>query len=144
VAVKDGKIVAGTSTGGLSGKWPGRIGDSPVFGAGTYADDRACGVSCTGTGELFLRHCVAHDITARMRYSKIDVESAAKATMAELPDEDGGVGGIIALDAKGQAVFVMSPKCAGMYRGYVTADGEIFVAIFKDDTWTKLVIPKTR
>jgi L-asparaginase / beta-aspartyl-peptidase len=138
VAVHQGKIVAGTSTGGLSNKWPGRIGDSPIFGAGTYADDRACGVSCTGTGELFLRHCVAHDVTARMVYAKLGVAAAARAAIDELPDEEGGVGGLIALDATGTPAFVTSAKCDGMYRGYVTADGTVYVAIFKADAWKKM------
>ncbi len=137
VALVNGSLVAGTSTGGVSNKLPGRVGDSPVIGAGTYADDRACGVSCTGTGELFIRHAVAHDVAARMRYKSLGVVQAAKETIAELPDEDGGVGGLIALDTKGVPAFITSPKCDGMYRGYVTEKGDVFVAIFMKDEWKK-------
>ncbi|MGL4551577.1 MAG: isoaspartyl peptidase/L-asparaginase family protein, partial [Gemmataceae bacterium] len=88
----DGRIAAGTSTGGLTDKLPGRVGDSPVLGAGTYADDRACGVSGTGTGEVFLRHVVAYDVVARMLYRKDAVGDAARATIDALPDEEDGVG----------------------------------------------------
>jgi beta-aspartyl-peptidase (threonine type) len=126
----DGHLAAGTSTGGLTNKLPGRIGDSPVIGAGTYADDRACGVSCTGTGEVFMRHAVAHDVVARMLYAKNSVADAARATIDALPDEEGGVGGLIALDREGRHTFALSKKSAGMYRGFVTADGQILVAIY--------------
>jgi beta-aspartyl-peptidase (threonine type) len=128
-----GMLAAGTSTGGLSNKFVGRIGDSPVIGAGTYADDRACGVSCTGTGELFIRHAVAHDVVARMLYKKIGVAEAARETINDLPDEDGGVGGFIALDKAGKHAFAMSPRSDGMYRGYVTAAGDIYVGIFANE-----------
>ncbi len=126
-------ITAGTSTGGLTGKLPGRIGDSPVIGAGTYADDRACGVSCTGTGELFIRHAVAHDIAARMLYAKSSVTEAVAATIGSLPDEAGGVGGLIALDRNGVPAFGMSKNTDGIYRGYVTEDGQVYVALFAGD-----------
>jgi L-asparaginase / beta-aspartyl-peptidase len=133
VARKDGTLVSGTSTGGLTAKMRGRVGDSPLIGAGTYADDRACGVSCTGTGEVFIRHAVAHDVVARMLYRKDTLDTAVKSTLDELPDEDGGVGGLIALDVKGRHAFGMSPKCDGMYRGYLTEKGEVFVAIYRGD-----------
>lgn len=142
VAVKDGRIVAGTSTGGLSGKWPGRIGDSPIFGAGNYADDRACGVSGTGTGELFLRHVVAHDVIARMIYKKVGVKQAAKEAIDQLPDEPGGVGGLIALDADGRFAFAMSGQSDGMNRGLVTAEGDIYVALYANDPWKKMIVSK--
>lgn len=132
---KSGTLTAGTSTGGTSGKLPGRVGDAPLIGAGTYADDRACGVSCTGTGELFIRHVVAHDVVARMLYGKQDVTPAAQAAIDQLPDEDGGVGGLIALDVKGRAAFAMSARSIGMYRGYVTATGEVFTAMYLRDRW---------
>lgn len=138
VAVVNGSIVAGTSTGGTARKWTGRVGDTPVLGAGTYADDRACGVSCTGIGELFLRHVTAHDVTARMIYKKIGVEQAAKEAIDEMPDDDRGVGGLIALDAKGVPAFAMSAKSDGMYRGYVTARGDVYVAIAVKDEWKKM------
>jgi beta-aspartyl-peptidase (threonine type) len=125
-------LAAGTSSGGLTRKAPGRIGGSPVIGAGTYADDRACGVSCTGTGEVFIRHAVAHDVVARMLYGERSVADAARETIDALPDEEGGVGGLIALDRNGRHTFAMSPKSVGMYRGFVTQQGEVYVAIFAD------------
>jgi L-asparaginase / beta-aspartyl-peptidase len=127
------KLAAGTSTGGLTSKLPGRVGDSPILGAGTYADDRACGVSGTGTGEVFLRHAVAHDVVARMLYGGKPVGDAVRETIAELPDEDGGVGGLIALDVAGRHAFGMSAKSDGMFRGYVTEDGQIYVAIYASE-----------
>jgi beta-aspartyl-peptidase (threonine type) len=133
VAVSDdGRIAAGTSTGGLAGKLTGRVGDTPIIGGGTYADDRACGVSCTGTGELFIRHAVAHDVVARMLYAKTPIADAAKEAIKQLPEELEGVGGLIALDAKGQHAFAMS-KNSHMYRGYVTKQGKIYVQIFACD-----------
>jgi beta-aspartyl-peptidase (threonine type) len=125
-----GHLAAGTSTGGLTDKLPGRVGDSPVLGAGTYADDRACGVSCTGTGEVFLRHAVAHDVVARVLYKGLPVRKAVDETIGELPDEKGGVGGLIALGHDGQHAFGMSAESVGMYRGYVTADGDVYVAVY--------------
>ena len=128
-----GMLAVGTSTGGLTNKLPGRVGDTPIIGAGTYADDRACGVSCTGTGEVFIRHSVAHDVVARMLYGKLRVDEAARQTVEELPDEEGGVGGLIALDKEGRHAFAMSARSVGMYRGYVTREGEIYVAIYKEE-----------
>ena len=133
-------LAAGTSTGGLTNKLPGRLGDSPIIGAGTYADDRACGVSCTGTGEVFIRHAVAHDIVAKMLYGKSDVVNAVTRTLNDLPDEDGGVGGVIALDPKGRHAFGMSPKCDGMYRGYATEDGKFYVAVLAQDAVRQITI----
>lgn len=128
-----GMLVVGTSTGGLTDKLPGRVGDTPVIGAGTYADDRACGVSCTGTGEVFIRHSVAHDVVARMLYGKLRVDEAARQTVEELPDEEGGVGGLIALDKEGRHAFAMSPRSVGMYRGYATREGGIYIAVYKEE-----------
>jgi beta-aspartyl-peptidase (threonine type) len=121
-----GRIAAGTSTGGTTNKMPGRIGDSPIIGAGTYADDRACGVSCTGVGELFIRHAVAHDVVARMVYARKGIDVAAKESIDALPDDSGG---LIALDGQGRHAFAITAKTAGMLRGHVTEDGEIYVAI---------------
>src|SRR5262249_14203052 len=120
VALCKGTLAAGTSTGGLTNQMRGRVGDSPIIGAGTYADDRACGVSCTGTGEVFIRHAVAHDVIARMLYKGVAVEKAVKEAVDELPDEADGVGGLIALGKDGTPAFGMSAKSLGMYRGYVT------------------------
>jgi beta-aspartyl-peptidase (threonine type) len=133
VALWKGTLAAGTSTGGLTDKLRGRVGDSPLIGAGTYADDRACGVSCTGTGEVFIRHTVAHDVVARMLYGRRSVADAVRETIEELPDEKDGVGGLIALDVKGTHEFGMSKQSVGMYRGYVTRKGDIFIAIFRDE-----------
>ena len=144
VALSDGHIAVGTSTGGLTGKLPGRVGDTPLIGAGTYADDRACGVSCTGTGEVFIRHAVAHDVVARMIYKKNDVKTAAKEAIDDLPDEVDGVGGLIALDANGQHAFSMSINSLGMYRGYVTETGEIYVAIRSQDLFKRISWPEKR
>ncbi|GAB5403811.1 MAG: hypothetical protein Aurels2KO_20420 [Aureliella sp.] len=94
----DGNLAAATSTGGLMGKRWGRVGDSPIIGAGNYADNRCCGVSGTGVGEEFIRLSVARDIAARMQYGGQDLKSAAAATIAELPDDAGGV---IAIDNQG-------------------------------------------
>src|SRR5262249_57720921 len=130
VARKGGTLAAGTSTGGLTNKLPGRVGDSPLIGAGTYADDRACGVSCTGTGEVFIRHAVAYDVIARMLYKKQPVARAVRDTVAELPDEADGVGGLIALDNAGGCAFGMSARSVGLYRGYVAEDGALYGAPF--------------
>jgi cyanophycinase len=142
VALWKNTLAAGTSTGGLTNKMPGRVGDSPLIGAGTYADDRACGVSCTGTGEVFIRHAVAHDVVARMRYAGKSVADAVWDAINELPDEKGGVGGLIALDREGRHAFGMSKQSDGMYRGYVTERGDIYVAIFNEEA--KLVKPAER
>lgn len=133
VALKGGTLAAGTSTGGLTNKLPGRVGDTPLIGSGTYADDRACAVSCTGTGEVFIRHAVAYDVAARRLYStpRPSLAEAARASVAALPDEEGGVGSLIALDAEGNHTVAMSEQLPGTYRGYVTADGEVFVGTLK-------------
>jgi beta-aspartyl-peptidase (threonine type) len=133
-----GNLTAGTSTGGVNDKWTGRVGDAPILGAGTYADNRACGVSCSGTGEVFIRHAVAHDVIARMVYQKAGVAEAARAAMDQLPDEPGGVGGLIALDHDGRMTFAVSAKTNGIYRGYVTEAGDIYVATYAKDEY-KLV-----
>ena len=133
-----GNLTAGTSTGGINDKWTGRVGDAPILGAGTYADNRACGVSCSGTGELFMRHAVAHDVIARMVYQKANVADAARAAIDQLPDEPGGVGGLIALDHDGRMTFAVSAKTNGIYRGYVTEAGDIYVATLAKDEY-KLV-----
>ena len=136
-------LAAGTSTGGLTGKLPGRVGDSPIIGGGTYADDRACGVSCTGTGEVFIRHVVAHDVIARMLYGGNAIADAVQATIAGLPDEAEGIGGLIALDREGRHAFGMSQKSAGMYRGYATEDGQFFVAIYANDPAKRIELDTT-
>jgi len=124
-----GHLAAGTSTGGMTYKMSGRLGDSPIIGAGTYADDRACGVSCTGHGEEFIRHAVAFDIASRMRHLKLGVKESADAVFAELPKEEKGVGGLIALDREGRVAMPFNTN--GMFRGTITADGVVSVMVFE-------------
>jgi beta-aspartyl-peptidase (threonine type) len=130
VVLWKGHLAAGTSTGGLTNKPAGRVGDSPIIGAGTYAEDGVCAVSGTGHGEVFIRYAVAHDIAARIKYLKVPIGQAAEEVLHGLPEERGGVGGLIAIDAHGN--LSMPFNTAGMFRGYVTADGKIHVAIFED------------
>lgn len=113
-----GNLAAGTSTGGLMGKRWGRVGDSPIIGAGNYADNRWCAVSGTGVGEEFIRLSVARDIAARMQYGGQDLESAAKATVGELPDDSGGV---IAIDKDGNITAPFNTP--GMSRGMANSSG---------------------
>ena len=124
-----GNLGAGTSTGGMTNKRFGRVGDSPIVGAGTYADNETCAVSCTGDGEYFIRSVVAHDISAMMRYGGKAVERAA-ADAIEKVGKIGGTGGLIAIDRRGN--FAMPFNTAGMYRGWVGADGRPHVLIYKD------------
>jgi beta-aspartyl-peptidase (threonine type) len=124
-----GNLAAGTSTGGMTYKRAGRVGDSPIIGAGTYADNETCAVSCTGHGEMFIRHVVAYDIAARMKYQKLAMMEAVDATFGQLPKEEGGVGGLIVLDRQGN--FVLRYNTNGMPRGFVTADGKTTVAIYE-------------
>ena len=124
-----GHVAAGTSTGGLTGKRWGRIGDSPIVGAGTYADDRACAVSATGAGEYFIRAGVAHEICARMRLGGEGPQAAADAVMAEVRAL-GGTGGVILVSPAGEAVY--SFNTPGMYRGQASPAGRS-VAIYGDE-----------
>lgn len=124
-----GNLAAGTSTGGMTYKRAGRVGDTPIIGAGTYADNDTAAISCTGHGEIFIRHVVAHDVAARMKYKKLSLKAAVVEVFQELPKEDGGVGGLIALDPHGN--FVMPFNTNGMPRGYLTADGKTVVAIYE-------------
>lgn len=124
-----GHLAAATSTGGLTGKRWGRIGDSPVIGAGTYADDRACAVSATGAGEFFLRTGAAKAIAERVRLLGEDVQAAADAVIAEV-GALGGDGGVIVAGADGRTAFALNT--AGMYRGRSDSDGLHEVAIFAD------------
>lgn len=110
-----GNLAAATSTGGLTNKKYGRIGDSPVVGAGTYADNNSCAVSCTGTGEYFIRGTIARDIAARMEFQGLNLEKAAKLTLKKLTKMKGD-GGFIAVDSKGNPVMLFNTE--GMYRGY--------------------------
>lgn len=125
---KEGNIAAGTSTGGMTNKKFGRIGDSPIIGAGTYAYNKTCGVSCTGHGEYFIRVSAAHDVSALMEYKKLSVQQAAEEVIKNLK-EMGGDGGLIAMDKNGN--IAMPFNTSGMYRGYMKSDGKKEVLIFK-------------
>ena len=126
---REGHVAAATSTGGLTGKRWGRIGDTPVIGAGTYADDRAGAVSATGSGEYFVRLGVAHEICARMRFAGEDAKQAADHVIGELTAL-GGTGGVIVVSPAGDADW--SFNSVGMYRGKASAAGKV-VAIFGDE-----------
>ncbi|HEY0322998.1 MAG TPA: isoaspartyl peptidase/L-asparaginase [Pyrinomonadaceae bacterium] len=124
-----GNLSAGTSTGGISNKKFGRVGDSPIIGAGTYANNRTCAVSCTGDGEYFIRSVVAYDISAMVEYRGLSLKEATQ-TVLDKVDKIGGKGGLIAIDRNGQ--ISMPFTTAGMYRGSIGADGKPFVAIYRD------------
>ena len=126
---KSGNIVAGTSTGGMTNKRWNRLGDSPIIGAGTFADNATCGVSCTGHGEFFIRWAVAYDVAARMAYKGLDLESAAREVVNEELVKAGGEGGLIALDRYGNVSMPFNSE--GMYRGYAKP-GERVVAIYQE------------
>ncbi len=126
---KAGNIVAGTSTGGMTNKRYNRVGDSPIIGAGTYADNATCGISSTGHGEYFIRYAVAYDIAARMEYKGISIEEAAKEVVMEKLVKKGGSGGVVGLDSNGN--ITMTFNTPGMYRGYIKP-GERQVKIYKE------------
>lgn len=125
-----GNLCAGTSTGGMTNKRYNRVGDSPIIGSGTYANNNTCGVSCTGHGEFFIRKVVAYDVSALMEYSKLTLEDAGNEVIHK-QTEIGGKGGIIALDKDGNVA--MPFNTAGMYRGYVNSEGEIHVYIYGEE-----------
>lgn len=125
---KAGNLAAGTSTGGLSNKKFGRVGDSPIIGAGTYANNATCGVSATGQGEYFIRAAVAHDISSLMAYQGKSVQEAADLVIQKKITEMGGLGGVIAMDAKGQVAISFNTE--GMYRGYLKAGEQPHIEIY--------------
>jgi beta-aspartyl-peptidase (threonine type) len=124
-----GNLAAATSTGGMTGKMPGRVGDSPIIGAGTYADNASCAVSATGHGEFFIRFGAAHEIAARLRHRGQSLTEAASEVVVEL-GRIGGSGGLVAVDRDGTVALPFS--CSGMYRGYVMADGILRTAIYDE------------
>ena len=125
---KNGNLAAGTSTGGMTNKKYNRLGDSPIIGAGTYADNATCAISCTGHGEYFIRYAVAYDVSARMAYKNESLDAAAQFIINDKLIEKGGAGGLIGVDAKGN--ITMPFNTPGMYRGY-TKPGERKVLMFK-------------
>ena len=124
-----GNIAAGTSTGGMTNKRFGRVGDSPIIGAGTYADNSTCGVSCTGDGEYFIRLGVAKDISDLMKYKQMSVFDAAQTAIDKVTTL-GGTGGVIALDQTGN--IAMPFNTSGMYRAYIDEHGQPVVKIYKE------------
>jgi beta-aspartyl-peptidase (threonine type) len=125
---KEGNLAAATSTGGIANKWPGRIGDTPVIGAGTYAKNQTCAVSCTGDGEYFIRAAVAHEVSALMEYGGMKLEGAAQTALDEAK-KIGGSGGLIAIDREGNINLPFNTS--GMYRGYIDPNGKFVVEIYK-------------
>ena len=120
---KHGNLAVATSTGGMTYKMKGRVGDSPIIGAGTYADNKTCAVSATGHGEFFMRNVVAYDISALMKYKGLSLSEAADEVIQQKLKSIGGDGGIIAVDKNGN--FTMTFNTAGMYRGFITSEGEM-------------------
>jgi len=126
---KSGNLAAGTSTGGLTNKKFGRVGDSPIIGAGTYANNRTCAVSATGDGEYFIRAVVAHDISALVEYKGMPLNEAAQAVIDKV-GKLGGTGGVIALGRDGSITTPFNTE--GMYRGYVDTNERMVIEIYKD------------
>lgn len=128
---QEGNLAAGTSTGGMLGKRFGRIGDSPVIGAGTYADNAGCAVSATGHGEFFIRLAVAHHISSLVKYQQNTIEEAGKEVIHKQLQDLGGSGGVIILNTKGEVAFVFNTP--GMFRAYRNAKGEEVVKMFGEE-----------
>ena len=128
---REGNLVAGTSTGGMTGKRWGRIGDAPVIGAGTYANNDSCAVSATGHGEYFIRHTVARDICARMELAGETLRQAADEVVHKTLVNAGGDGGIVAVDRNGNVALTFNTP--GMYRASIDSYGTKVVGIFGDD-----------
>jgi isoaspartyl peptidase/L-asparaginase-like protein (Ntn-hydrolase superfamily) len=126
---RDGTLAAATSTGGYTGKLPGRVGDSPIIGAGTYADNASCAVSGTGWGEAFIRVSLAHEVSARMRHRKETLARASRAALSRVA-RIGGDGGLVALDRNGNIALPFNSR--GMFRACVGADGRRLIAIYRE------------
>jgi L-asparaginase / beta-aspartyl-peptidase len=126
---RGGNLAAATSTGGMTGKAPGRVGDTPLIGAGTYADNATCAVSATGQGELFIRYGAAFEIAARIRHTGQSLEEATRAVIEGLAAV-GGAGGVVAVDRTGG--LSLSFNTLGMYRGYVRDHGAFHTAIYEE------------
>ena len=124
-----GDIAAATSTGGMTNKKYGRIGDSPVIGSGTYANNRTCGISCTGHGELFIRAVAAYDVSCLMEYRGLSLQAAMTEVVKEKLVKLGGEGGMIGVDAMGNPCMLFNSK--GMYRAYKTSGGEEVIALYE-------------
>ncbi|RMG76109.1 MAG: isoaspartyl peptidase/L-asparaginase [Bacteroidetes bacterium] len=128
---KNGNLAAGTSTGGMMNKQWGRVGDSPIIGAGTYADNSSCAVSCTGHGEYFIRLAIAHSISEHIKLLNLDLDSACNKVIHKDLQQLGGKGGVIAVDKYGNHYFSFNTE--GMYRGFINSNGEKGVFIYKNE-----------
>ena len=128
---KNGLLSAGTSTGGMTAKRYGRIGDSPIIGAGTWADNDSCAVSATGHGEYFIRFHVAADICSRVKYKGLSVSEAGDEVIHGVLEQAGGTGGVIIIDADGNVAMPFNTE--GMYRGYFKGDGDTHIAIYNEE-----------
>jgi beta-aspartyl-peptidase (threonine type) len=128
---KSGNLAAGTSTGGMPNKRYNRVGDAPIIGAGTYANNATCAVSATGHGEFFIRWTVAHDISALMEYKGLSLMEASELVVNDKLVKAGGSGGVICVDTKGNVSMPFNSE--GMFRGYATADGKSGVFIYKEE-----------
>jgi len=126
---RHGDLAAATSTGGMTGKLPGRVGDTPMIGAGTYADNASCAVSATGHGEFFIRFGVAYEIAARTLHRGEKLAEAAR-TVIDAVGRIGGSGGLVAVGRDGELALPFN--CSGMYRGYVKSDGIVYTAIYDE------------
>jgi L-asparaginase / beta-aspartyl-peptidase len=125
---QNGNLAAATSTGGMMNKMHGRIGDSPIIGAGTYANNRTCAISCTGHGEFFIRNVVAYDVSAMMEYRGISLKDAASIVIQDKLKSQGGTGGLIALDKEGNITMPFNTNA--MFRGYMNSEGQKEVLIY--------------
>jgi beta-aspartyl-peptidase (threonine type) len=128
---KSGNLAAGTSTGGMANKKYNRVGDAPIIGAGTYANNNSCAVSATGHGEYFIRYTVAHDISALMQYKGLSLKEASELVVNDKLVKAGGSGGVICVDKSGNVSLPFNST--GMFRGFATADGKEGIFIYKDE-----------
>lgn len=127
---KNGNLAAGTSTGGMANKKWGRVGDVPIIGAGTYANNNTCALSATGHGEFFIRNVVTHDISALMEYKGMSIKQAADIVVMNKLVKQKGAGGVIGIDKLGNIIMTFNTN--GMFRGYIKDDGKPFTALYKD------------
>jgi beta-aspartyl-peptidase (threonine type) len=125
-----GNLAAGTSTGGMTNKKHGRVGDTPIIGSGTYANNNTCAISCTGHGEFFIRAVVAYDISCLMEYKGLSLKQACDKVVMDKLVKIGGEGGLIALDTKGNIELPFNSD--GMYRASKRSGSDIYIGIYKD------------
>ncbi len=128
---QSGNLAASTSTGGMTNQHSGRVGDSPMIGAGTYANNNTCAVSCTGTGEAFIRSVSAYDLSAMMEYGGHSLDSAGDIVINEKLSKINGMGGLIAVDNKGNLILPFNSE--GMYRGSFKSNGVLNIAMYQDE-----------